>query len=152
MEPLSSQTVESSPWGEWTIPELVTFLLASTDVAPQKRSQIAQAFKAELMVTLTKDSRKRLIVARGMDNGSVVGTARMEFSNENAVVSDIVIRRDRRDSNVDTHLYEWVEAEAVKAGSKRLFLGPGALNGRAKRYFEAKGYRQIANVTVKLLS
>lgn len=106
---------------------------------------LAAVVRAEF-VAVARLGAGRLAYARAGDTVVAVAVTSVEQRHTVpfAVIEDLVVARDIRNTGVGRKFLEWIEMWAIRQGCRQLFLESGVRNAGAHRFFERRGYVRVS--------
>jgi GNAT superfamily N-acetyltransferase len=116
----------------------------------------SEELELRLLNDIAAFGQERSIACVKDDDGALVAIsiAHWQTGAENpyAVIEDLAVRKDNRQSGVGQSLVSFIEEEAKRRGCRWVFLESGITNYTAHRFFENRGYLAVSHVFGKLLS
>jgi ribosomal-protein-alanine N-acetyltransferase len=86
------------------------------------------------------------VVLTAKSDGELMGFAIMQFADESAHLNLFAVDSAHRRRGVGKRLLSWLEETAITAGTFVIRLELRATNAEARKFYEAKGYREIARI------
>ena len=91
-------------------------------------------------------AHKESVVLTAKSDGELLGFAIMQFGDETAHLNLFAVDTANRRRGIGRRLLEWLEESAITAGTFLVQLELRARNVEARKFYESKGYREIARV------
>lgn len=126
-------------------------------VAPWRDAQaVADAITGWVTEALAgaDDPGRTMLIAdhEGRVVGFVTGGTRGHWSGErDAYIGELAVAQDAEGTGIGTQLLTAIEDWAVAQGHGRITLETGAANGRARKFYERRGYRTEEVVLTRAL-
>jgi ribosomal-protein-alanine N-acetyltransferase len=88
-----------------------------------------------------RDRQTNVVIAR--DAGSSLGFGIMKYHDDEAHLLLLAVCADRSRQGIGSALVGWLEKAALVAGVGQVYLEARAVNGAARAFYRALGYREI---------
>jgi ribosomal protein S18 acetylase RimI-like enzyme len=127
--------------------------LSPTEWRPDLKDVLAAEIAPRLASGASGPDGQPIAVAE--QGGMLVALALVTFAasapGSFAVIEDLIVSPDTRGRGIGKAMLDWIAAEALKRGIRRLFLESGLANQRAHDFFEREGFHQTSMVMMKSL-